>query len=174
MPSAGESSQTGRPGTSNVSATELLQLCYAILKNVTRLTLSGVFLFPTVVEVRISMTSPRNRSGANMKFRAFADPTRLRILHLLHANALCVGDLIEIIDVPQPTASRHLAYLRKVQLVVTRKEGLWIYYSLAPARTSFDRKLLECLEECFEEVPELKADQARATKLRKTGGYCLH
>jgi ArsR family transcriptional regulator, arsenate/arsenite/antimonite-responsive transcriptional repressor len=106
-----------------------------------------------------------------MKFRAFADPTRLRILHLLHDHALCVGDLTEIIDVPQPTASRHLAYLRRVQLVVTRKEGLWIYYSLAPARNNFHRKLLECLEECPDLVPELKADQARAAKLRKNGGW---
>jgi ArsR family transcriptional regulator, arsenate/arsenite/antimonite-responsive transcriptional repressor len=116
------------------------------------------------------MTPFRNRSGANMKFRALADPTRLRILHLLHGHVLCVGDLIEIIDVPQPTASRHLAYLRRAQLVVTRKEGLWIYYSLAPAGNNFHRKLLECLEECPDLIPELKADQARAEKLRRTGG----
>jgi ArsR family transcriptional regulator len=109
----------------------------------------------------------RNRSGANMKFRALADPTRLRILHLLNANALCVGDLTEIIDVPQPTASRHLAYLRRVDLVVTQKKGLWIYYSLAPARNHFHRKLLECLAECPEMVPELKADRLRAAKLQK-------
>ena len=115
------------------------------------------------------MTPFRIRSTANMKFRALADPIRLRILHLLHDNALCVGDLIEIIDVPQPTASRHLAYLRRAQLVVTRKEGLWIYYSLAPAGNNFHRKLLECLDECPDLVPELKADQARAAKLRKNG-----
>lgn len=113
------------------------------------------------------MIPSRNRTAANVKFRALGDPTRLRILHLLHDNALCVGDLIEIIDVPQPTASRHLAYLRRAQLVVTRKEGLWIYYSLAPAGNSFHRKLLECLEECPDLVPELKADQARAAKLQK-------
>jgi ArsR family transcriptional regulator, arsenate/arsenite/antimonite-responsive transcriptional repressor len=115
----------------------------------------------------VLMTSFRNRSGANLKFRALADPTRLRILHLLHANALCVGELIEIIGVPQPTASRHLAYLRRAQLVITRKEGLWIYYSLAPAGNKFHRKLLECLEECPDLVPELKADEVRAAKLQK-------
>lgn len=115
------------------------------------------------------MIASRSRTAANMKFRALGDPTRLRILHLLHGNALCVGDLIEIIDVPQPTASRHLAYLRRAQLVVTRKAGLWIYYSLAPAGSNFHRKLLECLEECPNLVPELKADQARAAKLRKAG-----
>jgi len=122
--------------------------------------------FYRMFEEYVSMTPFRNRSGANMKFRALADPTRLRILHLLHDKALCVGDLIEIMDVPQPTASRHLAYLRRAQLVVARKEGLWIYYSLAPAGNNFHRKLLECLEECPDLVPELKTDQARAAKLR--------
>jgi ArsR family transcriptional regulator len=67
-------------------------------------------------------------------FRALSDPTRLRILHLLQGGELCVCDLVDILDVPQPTASRHLAYLRKTGLVLTRKEGHWNYYRLAPAR----------------------------------------
>lgn len=112
------------------------------------------------------------RDNTNLKFRAFADPIRLRILHLLNGNEMCVGDLTQIINVPQPTASRHLAYLRRAQLVVTRKEGLWIYYSLAPARSHFHQKLLECLDKTFEERAELKADHDRAEKLRKRGGCC--
>jgi ArsR family transcriptional regulator len=44
------------------------------------------------------------------KFAAFSDPTRLRILHLLlRAGELCVGDLVAILKLPQPTISRHLA-----------------------------------------------------------------
>ena len=109
------------------------------------------------------------RDTTKLKFRAFADPTRLRILHLLHDHELCVGDLTQIINVPQPTASRHLAYLRKAQLVVTRKEGLWIYYSLAPARNDFHQKLLECLDECSEERSEWKEDDKRVADLRKKG-----
>jgi ArsR family transcriptional regulator len=73
---------------------------------------------------------------------------------------------------PQPRISRHLAYLRKAHLVVARKSGLWCRYSLAPAKTAFHRKLLECLEKCFKEVPELQADQARSAKIRKSGGCC--
>ena len=53
------------------------------------------------------------RNSADGKFRAFSDSTRLRILHLLQAGELCVGDLVKVIQVPQPTASRHLAYLRR-------------------------------------------------------------
>lgn len=106
------------------------------------------------------------------KFAAFSDPTRLRILHLLRAGELCVGDLVTILDMPQPTVSRHLAYLRRSALVDTRKSGLWMYYSLAAAKSEFHRKLLDCLTACFVDVPELKSDGRRAAKVRKSGGCC--
>jgi ArsR family transcriptional regulator len=118
------------------------------------------------------MKRAANRNGANAKFRAFSDQTRLRILHLLRAGELCVNDLVEIIDVPQPTASRHLAYLRRAELVVTRKDGQWTYYALAPARNVFHQKLMDCLSQCFDEVPEIQKDAARAAKLKRTGGCC--
>ncbi|MCI0747296.1 MAG: metalloregulator ArsR/SmtB family transcription factor [Verrucomicrobia subdivision 3 bacterium] len=113
-----------------------------------------------------------NRNGADAKFRAFSDQTRLRILHLLLGGEMCVNDLVEIIDVPQPTASRHLAYLRRAELVVTRKDGQWIYYRLAPAENAFHRKLLECLSKCFEEVPDIQEDAKGAARLKKAGGCC--
>lgn len=106
------------------------------------------------------------------KFAAFSDPTRVRILHLLRCGEVCVGDLVAILDLPQPTISRHLAYLRRSALVETRKSGLWMYYSLAPATNDFHRKLMDCLTACFGDVPELKKDAARAAKLRKSGGCC--
>src|SRR6266480_7311470 len=56
-------------------------------------------------------------------FQAFADPTRLRILGLLAAGEVCVCNIHECLGIPQPTASRHLAYLRRKGLVRTRKEG---------------------------------------------------
>jgi ArsR family transcriptional regulator, arsenate/arsenite/antimonite-responsive transcriptional repressor len=106
------------------------------------------------------------------KFTAFSDPTRLRILHLLREGELCVGDLVTILDMPQPTISRHLAYLRRSQLVGTRKSGLWMYYSLAAATSEFHSKLLDCLTACFADVPELKKDATRAKKVKKSGGCC--
>jgi ArsR family transcriptional regulator len=94
-------------------------------------------------------------------FRAFSDRTRLRILNLLTPRELCVCDLVRIIGAPQPTVSRHLAYLRRAGLVVSRKEGLWMYYKLAPARTEFHRKLIDCLACCFNDVPELARDSKK-------------
>jgi ArsR family transcriptional regulator, arsenate/arsenite/antimonite-responsive transcriptional repressor len=114
----------------------------------------------------------RSANHLDRMFRAFSDKTRLRILHLLLGGEMCVGDLVNILDIEQPSASRHLAYLRKAGLVEVRKAGTWNYYSLTSARQPFHQKLLECLACCFCEVPALKADQARAKKLRKSGGCC--
>ena len=94
-------------------------------------------------------------------FRAFSDRTRLRILHLLRGGELCVCDLVRVLGLSQPKVSRHLAYLRKSRLVVARKQGLWMYYSLAPAKTEFHQSLLNCLACCFRSVPELKRDAER-------------
>ena len=108
----------------------------------------------------------------NLMFRAFSDRTRLRILHLLSEGELCVGDLVHVLRVPQPTASRHLAYLRRAGLVVTRKNGQWNYYRLSEAKSTFHKHLLGCLKGCFHAVPELGLDSKKAAKTRKPEGCC--
>ncbi len=105
-------------------------------------------------------------------FRVFADRTRVRILHLLQAGPLCVGDLVIILRAPQPTVSRHLAYLRRSGFVDTQQHGLWIFYQLAPAPNALQRKLLECLSVCARLLPEADADAGRARAVRRSGGRC--
>src|SRR5947209_20071502 len=118
----------------------------------------------------MKLASPANH--VDRMFRAFSDRTRLRVLHLLNAGETCVCDLQAVLRVPQPKVSRHLAYLRKAGLVTVRKEGLWCYYSLAPARDAFHQKLLDCLACCFTDVPELAGDAARVRRARRSGGCC--
>ncbi len=65
-------------------------------------------------------------------YAALADPTRLRILALLRDGEICVCHIHASLDVSQPTASRHLAYLRKVGLVDARRAGIWMHYRLTP------------------------------------------
>jgi ArsR family transcriptional regulator len=105
-------------------------------------------------------------------FRVFADHTRLRILRLLQDGPLCVGDLVVILRAPQPTVSRHLAYLRRSGFVDTRQYGLWMFYELAAPRSAMHGKLLECLGVCTPLLPEVKADVARARSVRRSGGCC--
>ena len=114
----------------------------------------------------------KTSSKVDKMFRAFADRTRLRILHLLQDGELCVSDIISILKVPQAKASHHLNYLRRAGLVDVRKEGLWSFYKLVPAQTPFHQKLLECLGQCFTDVPGLAADRERAAKIKASGGCC--
>lgn len=100
-------------------------------------------------------------------FRAFADETRLRILHLLSRGEICVCDIMGVLQAPQPKVSRHLAYLKRAGLVADRKEGLWRHYSLAPAKTAVQRKLLACVDGCLEEIPILRRDAEKLAALRK-------
>lgn len=105
----------------------------------------------------------------DLLFRAFSDLTRLRILHMLRPGELCVCHIVDVLSVPQPKASRHLAYLRKAGLVRARKQGQWSYYRLAPARAAVHLKLLECLGCCLQDVPELAKD---ARRLKEVTGCC--
>ena len=122
--------------------------------------------------VNMSITQPQDVDSISSMFRAFSDPTRLRILRMLHGRELCVGDIVAVLQVPQPTASRHLAALRSAGLVVSREEGPWRFYELAAPRLGFHRKLLDCLTTCFCEVPEFEEDQQRLALRESSGGCC--
>ena len=119
------------------------------------------------------MQDPDVPSSVDLMFRAVADLTRLRILCLLHRRELCVGDIVDILQVAQPKTSRHLAHLRKAGLVNVRKSGLWSYYFLSPAKTDFHEKLLLCLDNCIPEIPQIQSDLARASALEKLGRSCV-
>src|SRR5918994_1631481 len=66
-------------------------------------------------------------------FKALADTTRLRILALLGSNEVCVCHIHDSLGLPQPTVSRHLAYLRRAGLVDARRDGVWMHYQLSSA-----------------------------------------
>jgi len=62
--------------------------------------------------------------------KTFSDPTRLIIINELRSGEKVVGRLVEIIGIPQPVVSRHLAILRERGVVSSRREGTSNYYSL--------------------------------------------
>ncbi|WP_088894823.1 ArsR/SmtB family transcription factor [Leptolyngbya ohadii] len=63
-------------------------------------------------------------------FHALSEPLRVKIVELLRENELCVCDLCEALDVAQSKLSFHLKTLKDAELVRSRQEGRWIYYSL--------------------------------------------
>jgi ArsR family transcriptional regulator len=92
---------------------------------------------------------------------ALADETRLRILGLLLAGEVCVCSIHESLGISQPKASRHLAYLRRAGLVVSRREGLWVHYRLADAHDPVLGTLLHAVAHALGHVDAVRRD-ARA------------
>ena len=77
------------------------------------------------------MKTDKRLSSLETLFKALADQTRLRIVGLLLSGEICVCDIHGSLGLPQPTVSRHLAYLRRAGVVLARKDGLWVHYRLA-------------------------------------------
>ncbi len=113
-----------------------------------------------------------NLKTSNILFRAFADPSRLRILNLLLEGELCVCDLCDALRVLQPRISRHLAYLRRAGLVTVRSEGKWKHYTLAHHANGLHSTLIHCLQNCLSEVDVLQRDTKRLRQLRRTKHSC--
>jgi ArsR family transcriptional regulator len=63
--------------------------------------------------------------------KTIANPRRLEILSALKGGEKRVNDLVAIIGIPKANVSQHLAFMRRSGIVVTRKEGTYIFYSLA-------------------------------------------
>jgi DNA-binding transcriptional ArsR family regulator len=75
--------------------------------------------------------SLENSEAKSKVFKALADAIRLRILGLLSSREMCVCEIMVALDLTQPTASHHLRILENVALVKDRKEGKWVFYSIA-------------------------------------------
>ncbi|MGD8506831.1 MAG: metalloregulator ArsR/SmtB family transcription factor [Candidatus Bathyarchaeota archaeon] len=64
-------------------------------------------------------------------FKAFSDPTRLKILKLLTHRKMCVCELNLAIDISQPTISHHLNILENARLILSERRGKWMFYSIS-------------------------------------------
>jgi ArsR family transcriptional regulator len=103
-------------------------------------------------------------------FKALADATRLRILGLLLTGEVCVCHIHESLRIPQPKASRHLAYLRRTGLVDTRRQGLWIYYRLSDTSDPIVSTIRQAVTHALGHIDAVHRD---ANRLRKKTGCCL-
>jgi ArsR family transcriptional regulator len=99
--------------------------------------------------------------------KALADSTRLRILGLLTTGEVCVCHIHDSLKIAQPKASRHLAYLRRAGLVTTRREGLWVYYSLAPTVDPLAATIQHAVSHTLGHVEAVRKDLGRLQ--RQTG-----
>lgn len=103
-------------------------------------------------------------------FKALADATRLRILGLLLTGEVCVCHIHESLKIPQPKASRHLAYLRRAGLVDTRRDGLWVHYRLAALSSPVLAAIAGAVRHALTHLDAVRRD---AERLQKRTGCCV-
>ncbi|MBM9514931.1 ArsR/SmtB family transcription factor [Desulfogranum marinum] len=107
-------------------------------------------------------------------FKALSDGTRLRILLLLLNNGdLCVCDIMESLQIPQSTASRHLALLRSAGLVDGERHGTWMYYRVIENQT-FGSAVLASLKHYCSKLETVADDNRRCKQFcsQKNGTLC--
>jgi ArsR family transcriptional regulator len=89
----------------------------------------------------------------------------LRVLNVLAAGELCVCDIVEILGLPQPTVSRHLAYLRRCGVVEVTRDWKFAHYRLAESHHPVQANLIACVRSCFAGIDSL--DQERDAALQR-------
>lgn len=82
---------------------------------------------------RMSITRSKLMVNPVSFYKCLADDTRLKSLLLIFLETeLCVCDLVTALNLSQPKVSRHLAQLRECQLLIDKRRGKWVFYSLNP------------------------------------------
>ena len=97
--------------------------------------------------------------------RALADENRVRVLLTLQGRELCVCQIVKFLDLAPSTVSKHMSILKQARMVVSRKDGKWMHYSLAgrdapPAARKAIRWLRESLEADRDALADVKRIQA--------------
>lgn len=95
-------------------------------------------------------------------FQALGHPTRIAIVELLRSGEMSAGELIDKLGLEQANASQHFAVLRSKQVVVNRKEGNQVFYSI---RDPVLIEVLDVLKRYF--FSQLSATMSMLKELRK-------
>lgn len=95
--------------------------------------------------------------------RVLGNENRLRVLQALTGRELCVCELVDALGRPHYAVSRDLAALQKLGIITDRREGSWVYHSIAPEAQAdaFRADLLRLVGQRLAGTPEAQADEAR-------------
>jgi ArsR family transcriptional regulator len=89
-------------------------------------------------------------------FKLLGDKTRLTLLALLKERAVCVCDLVELLETSQPNVSQHLRKLKDAGLVSETRKGTWIYYSLNIEDKPYIGTVLDYIPSLKEKIDTMK------------------
>jgi ArsR family transcriptional regulator len=106
-------------------------------------------------------------------FDVLSDPIRRRILVLLMGEGeLCVCELYQALDMPQPKISRHLGVMREADVLTMRREGTWIYYRIHPQLPLWAYRLLEALAQGTQQAALYRDDDMRLQSMTGRPARC--
>ena len=98
-------------------------------------------------------------------FKSLSEPTRIRIIWLLQEEGeLCVCDLMQVLDLPQSTVSRHLAYLRNAYIINDQRKGVWMHYRLTGNVNELSTEILNALKSAAKRSPQAAKDSSYLRK----------
>lgn len=106
-------------------------------------------------------------------FQTLSDETRLRALLLMAGEQdLCVCELVQALDVPQPKMSRHMAALREAGIVCSRRRAQWVFYYLNPVLEDWQRRIIHALIDSGADEPAARRDRKRLKGMKNRPGRC--
>lgn len=111
------------------------------------------------------MTRVKREFDMERFFRALSDRTRLKLLNLMGDDEVCVCFFVEILGMNQPSISRHLAYLKRAGIVVSRREGKWMHYRIVEPANARAASCLREVRSWMEEDREMQRERARLVKV---------
>lgn len=100
--------------------------------------------------------------------KALRDPNRVKIVKMLQHGELCVCEIQEALGVSQPTVSKHVKILEEAGLLDSRKDGLWVHYSLNNGdRSPYAATMLGNMKYWLEETADVSDPVKRLPDIRR-------
>lgn len=107
-------------------------------------------------------------------FKALSDETRLRILNLLVERECCVCEVMQVLDISEPRASRNLSALYDAGFLKLRREGLWALYSIdREGLQEHYTSLVEAVKKALEGNETALLDRQRLQRTERVGPNCV-
>jgi ArsR family transcriptional regulator len=108
-------------------------------------------------------------------FKALSDETRIRILKVLLERECCVCEVMQALDISQSRASRNLGILEDAGFVRSRRDGLWIVYSIDEQRMkNYTAPLIGLVRNSLVNEKSLLQDRERLSQAVRVGPKAIH
>jgi DNA-binding transcriptional ArsR family regulator len=99
--------------------------------------------------------------------KALSDENRVRILMSLQKRELCVCQIIELLGLAPSTVSKHISILKHAKLIKSRKDGLWMHYSLPSKPSAEIKQIIEWVCCSLGKNEKIQADIRKMNKILK-------